>query len=160
MVAWTLWDRSYWPVSKLLPSLPPHPSPLTSYHAHQKDNDFSLIKQSLCHCLVSNYKASSVGASMVMQLRITFESACSQLHLDSVLPHFCIFWNWGVQNNSTKSPGTLGFQKDLCHQMEVARPFFLSSWPNWLRALPIYQLCEEWWFITRYSKDKSHLMVR
>lgn len=54
-----------------------------------------------------------------------------------MLPHFCLFWNWGVQNNSSKSSGrTLRFQKDLCHQMVIAR-LFLSSWPGWLRALPI-----------------------
>lgn len=160
MVAWTSWDWSYWPVSKLLPSLPPHPSPLTSYHAHQKDNDFSLIKQSLyCHCLVSNYKASSVGAFMVMQCQYSFWVCFFTFISGLVLPHFCLFWNWGVQNNSSKSSGrTLRFQKDLCHQMVIARLF--KQLAQLAESLAHYQLYEDWWFVTRYSKDKSHLVVR
>lgn len=101
--------------------------------------------KSVLPLLTFKLQSHSVGAFMVMQLRITFEP-CSHWHPDSVLPHFCMFWNWGVQNNAFKSPGTLGFQKDLCHQTSnIARPFFffLRSWPNCLRALPIYQLCED-----------------
>lgn len=96
---------------------------------------FTLQSQFCWAFLVMQFQYSFWVCMFTFTFRLRAPTFLHSLELGSSKPVYQIPWDSGVPERSLSSNG------------DCKTFFFLRSCPTWLRALHIYQLCEDWWFI-------------